>query len=129
MTNIRCYLPLLQNWDVKRTKATPEEKEAGETRNGNVYFISAIYTVPGVDPKKKHGKKKAVAANEGAVGSAVGGAVADLKPAAKKKVAKKGRAKKSCPTPTTQNDEGNSEVEMEFKPPASKKAKMATKAA
>jgi hypothetical protein len=46
-------------WDVKRVEATPEEKKKfRETRRGKVYFIRAIYTVPGGPAKKKKRARK-----------------------------------------------------------------------
>ena len=42
-----------EGWNVKRVAATPEQKrEYRETRNGKVYFINAVYTVPGSAKKK-----------------------------------------------------------------------------
>ena len=68
-------------WDVKRIEATPEEKKTfRETRKGKVFFISAIYTVPGgpSKKKKKRAKKAATSTKQEAEGSGAS------KPAAKK---------------------------------------------
>ena len=48
-----------EGWNVKRIAATPEQKrEYRETRNGKVYFINAVYTVPGDTKKSSAAKKK-----------------------------------------------------------------------
>jgi hypothetical protein len=47
------------NWDVKRVVATPAQKqEYRVTRKGSVYFISVVYTVPGMITKTTRKRKK-----------------------------------------------------------------------
>ncbi|CAB9506679.1 expressed unknown protein [Seminavis robusta] len=52
-----------EGWNVKRRVATAAQKKAyKETRQGKVYFIDAIYTVPGgAAPKKKKASTKTMA--------------------------------------------------------------------
>ena len=60
-----CYRDLRKHvkdhphWDVKRVVATPAQKqEYRETRKGSVYFISVVYTVPGMITKTTKKRKK-----------------------------------------------------------------------
>jgi hypothetical protein len=57
--DLRKHVKEHTNWDVKRVVATPAQKqEYRETRKGSVYFISVVYTVPGMITKTTRKRKK-----------------------------------------------------------------------
>lgn len=84
-----------EGWDVKRIAATVQQKEEyKETRKGTVYFINAIFTVPGVPVQLKNKKKRAApkknndteaSAKKTAKKATAKAADGDSKPPAKKK--------------------------------------------
>jgi hypothetical protein len=93
-------------WNVKRIAATAQEKKAyNEYRQGKVYFIHAIYTVPGTAATAPKMKRKSAAKNNKKAPPCAAAAqgngnigdednVNDSKPRAKK-------LKTTCTTPTT----------------------------
>ena len=61
--DLRKHVHNYANWDVRRTAATQQQKEEyKERRKGTVYFINAIYSVPGkASGKRKRGKSTTTA--------------------------------------------------------------------
>lgn len=66
MIDLKKHVKTHDNWDLKRTAATAEQKrEYRESRKGTVYFVNAVFSVPG---RKSSAKRKSASVSSTTTG-------------------------------------------------------------